>query len=48
VKAQVAVLPPLSVAVQVTVFVPTGKVLPAAGEQLIATAPGQVLVAVTW
>ena len=41
VNEQVAVLDDVSVAVQVTVVVPTGKVDPEAGEQL-AVAPGQL------
>jgi hypothetical protein len=43
---QLAVLPLVSVAVQVTVVVPSGKVEPGAGEQLVVT-PGQLSVAVT-
>jgi hypothetical protein len=45
VKAHVAVLPEASVAVQVTVVVPTAKQVPEAGEQLTVT-PGQLSVAV--
>src|SRR6185503_8115438 len=44
-KAQVLLLPWVSLAVQVTVVVPTGKVLPLAGVQL-AVAPGQLSVGV--
>ncbi len=45
VKEQVAVLPEASVAVQVTVVVPTGKQSPDGGVQLTVT-PGQLSVAV--
>ena len=41
VKEQLAVLPEVSVAVQVTVVVPSGKVEPDAGEQT-TVAPGQL------
>ncbi len=41
-KVQVAVLPPESVAVQVTVVVPIGKQKPDAGEQTTVGAPGQL------
>ena len=41
VNAQVAVFPPTSVAVQVTVVVPTGNVEPLAGEHNVLT-PGQL------
>ena len=44
VNEQEAVLPELSVAVQVTVLVPSGKVEPEAGTQL-TVAPGQLSVA---
>ena len=40
-KVQLAVLPPPSVAVQVTVVVPTGKVAPEAGEH-VTVAPEQL------
>jgi hypothetical protein len=46
VNEQVAVLPDISVAVQVTVVVPNGKVDPEAGEQATVTI-GQLSVAVT-
>jgi hypothetical protein len=46
VKVQVAVLPAASVAVEVTVVVPTTKLLPEAGV-LVTTTPGQLSVAVT-
>ena len=46
VKAQVEVLPCASVAVLVTVVVPTGKLLPLAGLLLTVT-PGQLSVALT-
>ena len=45
VKLQLAVLPEASVAVQLTVVVPTGKVEPDAGVQDTVT-PGQLSVAV--
>jgi hypothetical protein len=45
VKLQEAVLPDVSVAVQVTVVVPFGKEDPDAGLQLVVT-PGQLSVAV--
>ena len=45
VKVQVAVLPTASVAVDVTVVVPTGKKLPEAGTLAIVT-PGQLSLAV--
>ncbi len=45
VKEQLAVLPEVSVAVQVTVVVPFGKAVPDAGEQLVVT-PGQLSLAV--
>ena len=45
VKLQVAVLPEASVAVQVTVVVPTGKQLPEGGLQTTTT-PGQLSLAV--
>ena len=45
VKVQLAVLPDSSVAVQVTVVVPTGKVEPEAGLQAV-DAPEQLSVAV--
>ena len=45
VKLQVAVLPDASVAVQVTVVVPTGKVVPLGGVQITVT-PGQLSEAV--
>jgi hypothetical protein len=45
VKVQVAVLPELSVAVQVTVVVPLGKVEPEGGLQTTVT-PGQLSAAV--
>src|SRR5258708_2836360 len=44
-KLQLAVLPEVSVAVQVTAFVPLAKVLPLVGLQLTVT-PGQLSVAV--
>src|SRR4029079_15143653 len=46
VKLHVALLPPASVAVLVTVVVPTGKLLPLAGT-LTTLTPGQLSVAVT-
>ena len=46
VKVQVAVLPCASVAVLVTVVVPTAKLLPLAGT-LATVTPGQLSVAVT-
>ena len=45
VKLHVAVLPEVSVAVQVTVVVPTGRADPEGGEQLVVT-PGQLSAAV--
>lgn len=45
VKEQLAVLPEVSVAVQVTVVAPNGKVAPDAGEQT-TVAPGQLSVTV--
>ena len=45
VKLQVPVLPEVSVAVQLTVLVPTGKVAPEAGLQAMVE-PGQLSVAV--
>ena len=45
VKLHVALFPDVSVAVQLTVVVPTGKVEPDAGEQTTVT-PGQLSVAV--
>jgi hypothetical protein len=45
VKLQVAVLPDESVAVQVTVVVPLGKLEPEGGVQLVVT-PGQLSLAV--
>lgn len=42
VKEQVAVLLEVSVAVQVTVVVPTGKALPEAGVQTVTTSVGQL------
>jgi hypothetical protein len=44
-KVQVLVFPAASVAVQVTVLVPTGKVVPEGGLQTAVT-PGQLSVAV--
>jgi hypothetical protein len=44
VNVQVAVLPATSLAVEVTVVVPNGKVLPDAGTELIVT-PGQLSLA---
>lgn len=46
VKLQVAVFCAASVAVQVTVVVPTGNVEPEAGTQLAALTPGQLSVGV--
>jgi len=46
VKAQLAVLPTESVAVQVTVVVPIGKQKPDAGEQTTVVGPGQLSVTV--
>ena len=46
VNVQVAVLPPPSVAVEVTVVVPLGKKLPEAGTE-VTTVPGQLSVVVT-
>ena len=45
VKVELAVLPAASVAVQVTVVVPTGKTLPEAGTQMTDT-PGQLSMAI--
>jgi len=42
VKLHVAVLPDVSVAVQVTVADPTGKQLPDGGTQATVTPPGQL------
>lgn len=47
VKEQEAVLPEASLAVQVTVVVPFGKVEPEGGLQLTTTPSGQLSVAVT-
>ena len=47
VKLQVLVRPTASVAVEVTVVVPFGKVDPEAGVELMVTVPGQLSVAVT-
>ena len=47
VKVQVAVLPWLSVAMLVTVVVPTGKVLPLGGWLTTGTGPSQLSIALT-